>query len=124
MKVESYESVHQLVTTIIGDKDDRVSSVEALKRCFPPGSMTGAPKVRSVDLLERLEQRERGVYSGILGWIGVDGAANTSVVIRTVTVNGQEVSVGAGGAITYLSEAEREWEEVLDKVKAIATVLT
>lgn len=122
MQVESYESVHQLVTTVTGQKEVSVSSIQALKNCFPPGSMTGAPKVRSVDILEKLEQRDRGVYSGILGWIGLDGAASTSVVIRTIVIDGHNVSVGAGGAITYLSEAEKEWQEVLDKVKAIATI--
>lgn len=124
MKVESYESVHQLVTTIVGQKDSCVSSVEALQRCFPPGSMTGAPKVRSVEILQKLEQRPRGIYSGILGWIGLDGAVSTSVVIRTVVINGQDISVGGGGAVTYLSDAEREWQEVVDKVYSIATLAT
>ncbi|UZJ52940.1 hypothetical protein CBS101457_002260 [Exobasidium rhododendri] len=122
MQVESYESVHQLVTTLQGKKNDRISTVEALKRCFPPGSMTGAPKVRSVEILERLEEGPRGPYSGILGWLGLDGAANFSVIIRTVVVNGRHVTIGAGGAITYLSEAGQEWQEVLDKVSSIATV--
>jgi para-aminobenzoate synthetase len=121
MQVESYESVHQLVTTIVGQKNEAVSSVEALKHCFPPGSMTGAPKVRSVEILQRLEAEPRGVYSGTLGWLGLDGAANFSVVIRTVVVEGRQVSIGGGGAITYLSEAEREWQEVLDKVNSIAS---
>lgn len=122
MQVESYESVHQLVTTVLGSKDPSVSSVQALQRCFPPGSMTGAPKVRSVEILQKLEQRPRGVYSGVIGWIGLDGAASTSVVIRTVVINGQDVSVGGGGAITYLSDAEKEWQEVIDKVQSIATL--
>ena len=119
MKVESYESVHQLVTTITGQKDSCIAPIQALQRCFPPGSMTGAPKVRSVDILDRLEGRPRGVYSGILGWIGLNGAASTSVVIRTIVVNGRQLSVGAGGAITYLSDAEKEWQEVLDKLSSI-----
>lgn len=121
MKVESYESVHQLVTTIVGQKNSSVAPIQALQRCFPPGSMTGAPKVRSIDILEKLESRPRGVYSGILGWIGLDGTASTSVVIRTIVVNGRQVSVGAGGAITYLSDSEKEWQEVLDKVASIST---
>jgi para-aminobenzoate synthetase len=122
IKVESYESVHQLVTTIKGRKDSTISPVQALQRCFPPGSMTGAPKVRSVEILEKLEKRPRGVYSGILGWIGLDGAASTSVVIRTVVINGRQISIGAGGAVTYLSYADKEWQEVLDKLLSIATI--
>lgn len=152
MKVETYESVHQLVTTVQGQAQPGVGPVEALRRCFPPGSMTGAPKRRSVTLLERLEgksrahseatrntddnlltsevsaaspspwqlkHRPRGPYSGALGWIGVDGATDFSVVIRTAVIEGDDITVGAGGAITYLSDAEKEWEEVLHKVKAL-----
>jgi para-aminobenzoate synthetase len=96
--------------------------------------MTGAPKRRSVQLLERLElnladaerdddlRARRGIYSGALGWQGVDGAADYSVVIRTLIANGDDVSIGAGGAITYLSDARQEWQEVLDKVTALATI--
>lgn len=139
MQVESYETVHQLVTTVVGQTQESIGPFEALRRCFPPGSMTGAPKRRSVTLLERLEgksrhhaedasgnwklqHRPRGVYSGALGWIGIDGATDFSVVIRTAVVDGDDVSIGAGGAVTYLSDAEREWQEVLDKVGALASV--
>lgn len=139
MKVETYESVHQLVTTVRGQAKPGVGPVQALKRCFPPGSMTGAPKRRSVTLLEQLEgksrtpvsgsdsvwslrHRPRGPYSGSLGWIGLDGAADFSVVIRTAVIDDDTVSIGAGGAITYLSDAEKEWQEVLQKVQALAHV--
>lgn len=134
MKVESYETVHQLVTTVTGQLKASVGTTEAIRRCFPPGSMTGAPKRRSVQLLERLElnladaerdddlRARRGVYSGALGWLGCDGAADFSVVIRTLIADGDEVSIGAGGAITYLSDAKNEWQEVLDKVSALASV--
>lgn len=144
MAIESYETVHQLVTTVQGRKipmatesftnvlgcdnsQDGIGTVEAIRQCFPPGSMTGAPKVRSVQLLEELEQRQsqrkqRGVYSGSLGWLGIDGAANFNVVIRTICLDGKNISVGAGGAITYHSKAAKEWQEVLDKVGAIAPV--
>ncbi|CAO1628322.1 unnamed protein product [Parajaminaea phylloscopi] len=148
MKVESYQSVHQLVTTVRGQAKAGVSPVEAVQRCFPPGSMTGAPKRRSVTLLERLEgkrrlpkttqsphcaeteqtrswslrHRPRGPYSGALGWIGFDGASDFSVVIRTAVIADQQVTIGAGGAITYLSDAGKEWVEVLHKVEALARV--
>ncbi|PWN37262.1 ADC synthase [Meira miltonrushii] len=140
MAIESYETVHQLVTTVQGRKvpissksstndtaHDGIGTVEAIRQCFPPGSMTGAPKVRSVQLLEELEhaqpqRKARGVYSGALGWLGVDGAVNLNVVIRTVCLNGNKISVGAGGAITFHSKPAKEWQEVLDKVGAIAPV--
>ncbi|SJX63970.1 related to para-aminobenzoic acid synthetase [Sporisorium reilianum f. sp. reilianum] len=134
MQVESYETVHQLVTTVTGQLKASVGTTEAIRRCFPPGSMTGAPKRRSVQLLERLElnladaQRDdelrarRGIYSGALGWLGCDGAADFSVVIRTLVADGDDVSIGAGGAITYLSDARKEWQEVLDKVTALANI--
>ncbi|KAJ1024345.1 hypothetical protein NDA18_004514 [Ustilago nuda] len=134
MQVESYETVHQLVTTVRGRLKASVGTIEAIRRCFPPGSMTGAPKRRSVQLLERLElnladaERDdnlfarRGIYSGALGWLACDGAADFSVVIRTLVADGDQVSIGAGGAITYLSDAKREWQEVLDKLNALATI--
>ena len=67
----------------------------------------------------QLKHRPRGPYSGALGWIGIDGATDFSVVIRTAVIEGEDITVGAGGAITYLSDAEKEWEEVLHKVKAL-----
>lgn len=134
MQVESYETVHQLVTTVTGQLKSSVGTTEAIRRCFPPGSMTGAPKRRSVQLLERLElnladaerddnlRARRGIYSGALGWLGCDGAADFSVVIRALVADGDDVSIGAGGAITYPSNAKQEWQEVLDKVNALAAI--
>lgn len=132
--IETYETVHQLVTSVIGKMRPGIGSVEATRRCFPPGSMTGAPKKRSVQLLEQLERtpgfqgagctRRRGIYSGTLGFIGVDGGANFSVVIRTLTVQGAGVVVGAGGAVTFLSTPEGEWAEVVHKLGSITTMAT
>ncbi len=132
MKIESYASVHQLVTTVQGELKDGVGVVEALARSFPPGSMTGAPKKRSVELLRKIESVDRegkqgksgkrGVYSGILGWIGLDGAADFSVVIRTATLSGRDVTLGAGGAVTYASDPAAEWKEVFFKAKALVNV--
>ena len=129
--IETYETVHQLVTSVTGQLRPGIKCVETTKRCFPPGSMTGAPKRRSTELLEQLEYtpgsapkltRRRGVYSGALGFIGVDGASNLSVAIRTATVQGSNVTVGAGGAVTYLSTPEGEWAEVLHKLGSVATL--
>ncbi|WWD22621.1 hypothetical protein CI109_107114 [Kwoniella shandongensis] len=121
--LESY-GVHNLVTTVQGTLAENVGSVEAVRRCFPPGSMTGAPKLRSVQLLDDFEkQQRRGIYSGALGYFSVDGVTDLSVVIRTITVEGDNLSIGAGGAITWLSDRDGEWDEVLTKVKSVVGVL-
>ncbi|CEP10528.1 hypothetical protein [Parasitella parasitica] len=127
MHVETYEKVHHLVSTIRGTLYPHVSSVEAVQKCFPPGSMTGAPKLRSVQILDRLEQHKpRGVYSGCLGYFSLNGSADFNVVIRTAVAssskpnNAVEISVGGGGAITYLSDPEQEWRETLLKTKSVA----
>ncbi|KAE8234023.1 hypothetical protein CF326_g936 [Tilletia indica] len=135
MRVESYATIHQLVTTVRGQLRPGVSSVEALRRCFPPGSMTGAPKRRSVQILEHLEAHgrqtsdqhpgrkpQRGIYSGALGWLGVDGAADFAVVIRTAVAEGDNISVGAGGAVTFLSSADGELSEMLDKARSVGPI--
>jgi para-aminobenzoate synthetase len=124
MQVESYETVHQLVTTIQSCIYSSTGPVKAIQSVFPPGSMTGAPKLRSVQILEGLEQEEeRGVYSGCLGYICVSGAVDQSVVIRTIVRTGNDLELGAGGAITWLSDPDKEWEEVLVKANAVAEVL-
>jgi para-aminobenzoate synthetase len=125
MQVESYETVHQLVTTIQSHISPSIGSVQAIKNIFPPGSMTGAPKLRSVQILDNLEQgKERGAYSGCLGYLCVSGAVDQSVVIRTIVRKGENLELGAGGAITWLSDAEKEWDEVLIKANAVAEIDT
>ena len=123
MQVESYETVHQLVTTIQAKIDASTGPVKAISSIFPPGSMTGAPKLRSVQILESLERSEtRGIYSGCLGYICVSGAIDQSVIIRTIVRHGDHLELGAGGAITWLSDPEKEWHEVLVKANAVAEV--
>jgi para-aminobenzoate synthetase len=129
MKVESYETVHQLVTTVRGQLREDLDCVNAIKGCFPPGSMTGAPKIRAVQLLDELEQNKpRGVYSGCLGYISLQdgssqkkGTSKFSVVIRTaiICIETGEITVGAGGAIVHLSNAESEWDEVILKSQSV-----
>lgn len=137
LHVETYQTVHQvrsvfplftkssnilqLVTTIQSQIADSVGGIRVVERCFPPGSMTGAPKLRSVQILEGLEnERERGIYSGSLGYVCASGTVDQSVVIRTIVKSGDELELGAGGAITWLSEADKEWNEVMVKANAVA----
>ena len=118
MEVESYETVHQLVTTVRGRLRDDVGPAAAARACFPPGSMTGAPKRRALEILDELEGAPRGVYSGAIGYFGLGGGCDLSVAIRTIVVAEGRASVGAGGAIVLGSDPEAEHEEMLLKAAA------
>jgi para-aminobenzoate synthetase len=119
--IESFATVHQLVSTVTarlasGPPGRRAAGL--LRACFPGGSMTGAPKRRTLEIIHRLEGEARGVYSGAIGRIGLDGSLRLSMVIRTAVVDGQGATVGAGGAITHLSDPEAEIDEVALKASA------
>jgi para-aminobenzoate synthetase len=118
MAVETYETVHQLVSSVRGHLRPGTAATDAVRSCFPPGSMTGAPKRRTTEILDALEGAPRGVYSGAIGWFGLGGAADLSVTIRAIVLAGGGATAGAGGAIVLDSDPEREYEEVLLKAAA------
>jgi len=115
MEVESYPSVHQLVSTVRGHLRDEVGTLAALRALFPAGSMTGAPKLRTMEVIKEVETTPRGVYSGALGWISPDGGADLGVVIRSLVARpagaGWSYTLGTGGGITVRSDVAGEYEE-------------
>jgi len=124
MTVESYPSVHQLVSVITGRLRADVSTVAALRSLFPPGSMTGAPKLRTMEVIGEVESSPRGVYSGAFGWIRPDGRADLAVVIRSMTTSGDGTwTLGTGGGVTVRSEAGDELEESYAKARALLAAL-
>ena len=125
MQVESYETVHQLVTTVRGHLRDGITTIEALRRLFPAGSMTGAPKLRTMEVIERAESDlggPRAAYAGAFGWISGDGPADLGVVIRTLTTHDTRTwQIGTGGGITVRSDVVEEAAEArlkADRVRA------
>ncbi|HEU4513810.1 MAG TPA: aminodeoxychorismate synthase component I [Nocardioidaceae bacterium] len=123
MDVESYPSVHQLVSTVRGHLRDGIGTVEALRALFPAGSMTGAPKLRTMQVIADVETSPRGVYSGALGWVGGDGRADLGVVIRTLVGHDGVYTYGTGGGITVRSDAESEYDETRWKAARLLSAL-
>lgn len=123
LAVESYAQVHQLVSTVRGRLRSGLDPVDAVVACFPAGSMTGAPKRSATAILDRLEQRPRGIYSGAFGYFGLDGRVDLAMVIRSIVIDPDGATVGSGGGITALSVPEEELAEVQLKARALLGVL-
>ncbi|HEX2894350.1 MAG TPA: anthranilate synthase component I family protein [Marmoricola sp.] len=124
MAVESYASVHQLVTTVTGRLRPDVGTVDALRALFPAGSMTGAPKLRTMQVIDGVEPSPRGVYAGAFGWISGDGRADLGVVIRSLFRAGEGPwLLGTGGGITVHSDVDAEWAETQWKAERLRHAL-
>lgn len=123
--VYTFNQVHQMISTISCELDDDVHFIDAIKEAFPMGSMTGAPKIKAMELIEEYETTKRGLYSGAVGYITPDGDFDFNVVIRSILYNDtiKYLSFIVGGAITALSEPENEYEECMVKAQAMFNVL-
>ena len=122
-EIESYATVHHLVSTVTGELGEGSDSLDLLRACFPGGSITGAPKLRAMEIIEELEPHRRGVYCGSIGYTGFDGAMDTSIAIRTLVHSNGSLRFWAGGGIVADSELEAEYQETFDKVTAMLKLL-
>jgi anthranilate/para-aminobenzoate synthase component I len=121
--VESHPTVHQLVSAVTGRLAPGFDTLDLIAAAFPPGSMTGCPKVRAMELIERIEPVRRGPYAGAFGWVGPNGACDLAVVIRTAIVARGRAHVHVGGAIVADSQPRAEYEESLLKARSLALAL-
>lgn len=121
--LEEYATVFHLVSTIEGQLQDDVSAVKVMKECFPGGSITGAPKIRAMEIIEELEGLKRNIYTGAIGYFDFRGNSDFNIAIRTILKKDNKAYFGVGGGITYESIEEDEYLETLDKAKALMKVL-
>jgi para-aminobenzoate synthetase component 1 len=122
-KLSTYQNLHHLSSEIHGKILPELDNVDVLAACFPPGSMTGAPKIKAIEVAANYEKLARGVYSGCIGYFKGNDEMNLAVVIRTAVLQDKKFEFQAGGAITYESEAQKELEEVFVKSRNIKELL-
>ena len=121
--LESFANVHHLVSTVRGALPPHVSPVKLLADCFPGGSITGAPKIRAMQLIGAYEKTARGASYGSIGYIGFDGRMDTSIIIRTAEITAQHISFHVGGGVVADSRPEAEYVETLDKARGLMAAL-
>lgn len=122
-QLESYASVHHLVSTVVGELAAGEDALSLLRACFPGGSITGAPKIRAMQIIEELEPHRRGVYCGAIGYLGFDGAMDTNIAIRTLVQGAGSLRCWAGSGIVSDSDADQEYQEIFDKAASLLRLL-
>ncbi|NSA17276.1 anthranilate/para-aminobenzoate synthase component I [Clostridium saccharobutylicum] len=122
-KIEEYVTVFHLVATVEGKLKEGISSVKCIRECFPGGSITGAPKIRAMEIIEELEKLKRNIYTGSIGYFDLRGNSDFNIVIRTIIKRENKAYLGVGGGITWESIEEEEWFETIHKAKALMGVL-
>ncbi|MEH6530550.1 MAG: aminodeoxychorismate synthase component I [Photobacterium frigidiphilum] len=122
-EIESFPAVHHLVSTVTGELDQQYSATDLLRACFPGGSITGAPKVRAMSIIEELEPHRRSIYCGSIGYISRCGRMDTSITIRTLVTQEQKIYAWAGGGVVADSKSDSEYQETLDKLSRILPIL-
>ncbi|MCX7338575.1 MAG: aminodeoxychorismate synthase component I [Alphaproteobacteria bacterium] len=123
LEIETYATVHHLVSTVTGTLRPDCDAIDLLRATFPGGSITGAPKIRAMEIIAELEPTARGPYCGAIGYIGFDGFMDTNIAIRTIAVNGRDVCFQTGGGIVADSDPLAEYEETITKAAALSRVL-
>lgn len=118
-QIEAYSTVFHLVSTIVGTLKKACTAVDCLKATFPGGSITGAPKIRAMEIIDELEKNRRNLYTGSIGYFGFDGNADFNIIIRSILIKDQQAYIGVGGGITWESDAQLEYEETIAKATAL-----
>ncbi|MCU7904804.1 MAG: aminodeoxychorismate synthase component I [Candidatus Thiodiazotropha sp. (ex Epidulcina cf. delphinae)] len=121
--IESFAQVHHMVSTVSGELDHGRDALDLVRACFPGGSITGAPKLRAMEIIDELEEARRGLYCGSIAYIGMDGSMDSNIAIRSLVMRNRSVDFWAGGGIVADSCEEAEYQESLDKASAIFTAL-
>lgn len=121
--IEPYANVNHLVATVVGELEDNKSCVDVIKATFPGGSITGAPKIRAMEIIDELEPTQRNVYTGSIGYIGFNGDMDLNIAIRTIVKQNEDVYFQVGGGMTWDSKPEDEYQETLDKAESIMKAL-
>jgi para-aminobenzoate synthetase component 1 len=117
--IESYATVHHMVSTVRGRLRKNASLIDCIRATFPGGSITGAPKVRAMEIIDELEPTRRGLYTGSIGYLGFNGVCDLNIVIRTMLIKDGRLHFHVGGGVVYDSDPEAEYQETLDKAKAL-----
>ncbi len=122
-ELQTFANVHHLVSTVTGDLTNNATAIDVLRDAFPGGSITGAPKIRAMEIIEELEPSRRSLYCGSLGYVSVDGQMDTSIAIRTLVCDGNKIHCWGGGGIVADSETDQEYRESIAKVSVLMETL-